>query len=52
MLDHALELDRAWLYFVDKDGAIARIPMFQMELCQRYVDATDSERAEMRAPMG
>lgn len=51
VLNHRIELDPTWLYFVDKDGAVARVPMFQGGLCERYVGATDTERAEMRAPV-
>lgn len=49
VLQLAIDLDRDWLYFVDKGGQVARIPMFQAGLTLRWVDASDAERADMRA---
>ncbi len=49
VLEIRLDLDREWLYFVDKGGEIARIPMFQVALVERWVSASDSERVAMRA---
>jgi len=49
VLQLAIDLDRDWLYFVDKGGEVARVPMFQAALGQRWLDASDAERADMRA---
>jgi len=48
VLDFRIKVDPFWLYFVDQDGALARVPMFQMALYERYLTASDTERAEIR----
>lgn len=49
VLDFEIHDTENWLYFVDLDGQLMRIPTYQTGLLIRYLESTDGERAELIA---